>query len=48
MTNEPFLLRVTDVFSIPRGPLITGRIERGTVSVGMRVTVAGDKPFYRA
>src|SRR5262245_44402789 len=46
--NGSFLLRVNDVFSMPRGPLVTGRIERGVVTVGMRVTISGEQGTHSA
>lgn len=42
MENLPFLMPVEDVFSIEgRGTVATGRIERGTISVGTEVDIIG-------
>ena len=46
-TDQPFLMPVEDVFSIPgRGTVATGRVERGTVKVSDTVEIVGlmDKP----
>ena len=41
-TEKPFLMPVEDVFTITgRGPVITGRIERGVVKVGEEVEIVG-------
>ena len=43
-TAKPFLMAVEDVFSITgRGTVGTGRVERGTVTVGQEVEVIGLK-----
>ena len=43
-TDKPFLLPVEDVFSITgRGTVATGRVERGTVTVGDTVEIVGIK-----
>src|SRR5262249_45274966 len=40
--DKPFLMPVEDVFSISgRGPVVTGRIERGKVRVGEEVEIVG-------
>ncbi|WP_107196846.1 elongation factor Tu, partial [Megasphaera stantonii] len=46
-TDKPFLMPVEDVFTITgRGPVATGRVERGTVKVGDAVEIVGlsDEP----
>ena len=46
-TDQPFLMPVEDVFTIPgRGTVATGRVERGTIKVGDAVEIVGlaDKP----
>ena len=41
-TDKPFLMAVEDVFSITgRGTVGTGRVERGTVTVGQEVEIIG-------
>jgi len=41
-TDKPFLMAVEDVFSIKgRGTVVTGRIERGKVTVGDEVEIVG-------
>jgi elongation factor Tu len=43
-TDKPLLLSVEDVFSISgRGTVVSGRIERGTVSVGEEIEIVGIK-----
>lgn len=43
-TEKPLLLSVEDVFSISgRGTVVSGRIERGTVSVGEEIEIVGIK-----
>jgi elongation factor Tu len=43
--DKPFLMPIEDVFSISgRGTVVTGRIERGTVTVGEKVEIVGFKP----
>src|SRR6201985_2409322 len=40
--DQPFLMPVEDVFSISgRGPVVTGRVERGIVKVGEEVEIVG-------
>ena len=40
--DQPFLMPVEDVFSISgRGPVATGRVERGTLKVGEEVEIVG-------
>jgi elongation factor Tu len=44
----PFLMPVEDVFSISgRGTVATGRIERGTVTVGTEIELVGIKPTQK-
>ncbi|MEF3691579.1 MAG: elongation factor Tu [Candidatus Moraniibacteriota bacterium] len=41
-TEKPFLMPIEDIFSIEgRGTVVTGRIERGTVTVGADVEIIG-------
>nr|QBX98365.1 translational elongation factor Tu [Chloroparvula sp. RCC4572] len=41
-TDKPFLMATEDVFSITgRGTVVTGRVERGTVTVGDEVDIVG-------
>ncbi|MFS1514679.1 elongation factor Tu [Chengkuizengella sp. SCS-71B] len=41
-TDKPFLMPVEDVFSITgRGTVATGRVERGTVTVGEEIEIVG-------
>ena len=43
-TEKPFLMPIEDIFSIEgRGTVVTGRIERGTISVGNEVEIIGLK-----
>ncbi|MDA1191492.1 MAG: elongation factor Tu [Candidatus Poribacteria bacterium] len=43
--DQPFLMPVEDVFSISgRGTVVTGRIERGKVTVGETIAIVGVKP----
>ncbi|MEQ7219846.1 translation elongation factor 1A (EF-1A/EF-Tu) [Vagococcus fluvialis] len=43
-TEKPLLLSVEDIFSISgRGTVVSGRIERGTVSVGEEIEIVGIK-----
>ncbi|KAL7007519.1 translation elongation factor Tu [Cystobasidiomycetes sp. EMM_F5] len=40
--EKPFLMPVEDVFSIPgRGTVVTGRVERGTVTKGQEIEILG-------
>src|SRR5690606_311795 len=42
--DQPFLMPVDDVFSISgRGTVVTGRVERGVISVGEEIQVLGLK-----
>ncbi|QLA10930.1 elongation factor Tu [Desulfolutivibrio sulfodismutans] len=42
--EKPFLMPIEDVFSISgRGTVVTGRVERGTVTVGEEVEIVGIK-----
>ncbi len=44
-TDRPFLMPIEDVFSISgRGTVVTGRIERGVVTVGDEVEIVGIRP----
>ena len=43
-TDQPFLMPVEDVFSIQgRGTVVTGRVERGTLTAGSEVDIVGLK-----
>ncbi len=43
--DKPFLMPIEDIFSITgRGTVVTGRIERGKITVGENVEVIGIKP----
>jgi len=43
-TDKPFLMPIEDVFSIEgRGTVVTGRIERGKVTVGEEIEIVGIK-----
>lgn len=40
--EKPFLMPVEDVFSIPgRGTVVTGRVERGTITKGSEIEILG-------
>ncbi|CAD6580899.1 MAG: translation elongation factor Tu [Cyphobasidiales sp. Tagirdzhanova-0007] len=40
--DKPFLMPVEDVFSIPgRGTVVTGRVERGTITKGTEIEIVG-------
>nr|5W76_A Chain A, Ancestral Elogation Factor N153 [synthetic construct] len=39
--DKPFLMPIEDVFSISRGTVVTGRVERGIVKVGEEVEIVG-------
>jgi len=44
-TEKDFLMPIEDVFSISgRGTVVTGRVERGTLTVGEEVEIVGFKP----
>ncbi len=44
-TEKTFLMPIEDVFSISgRGTVVTGRVERGTLTVGEEVEIVGFKP----
>src|SRR5574338_32454 len=46
--DKPFLLPIEDVFSISgRGPVVTGRVERGVVKVGEEIEIVGIKPTVK-
>jgi len=48
-TEKPFLMAVEDVFSITgRGTVGTGRVERGTVTIGQEIEVIGLKPTTKS
>jgi elongation factor Tu len=43
--DQPFLMPIEDVFSISgRGTVVTGRIERGVVTVGEEIEIVGIRP----
>ncbi len=43
--DKPFLMPIEDIFSITgRGTVVTGRIERGKITVGENVDIVGIKP----
>jgi len=43
--DQPFLMPIEDVFSISgRGTVVTGRVERGIVTVGEEVEIVGIRP----
>ena len=43
--DQPFLMPIEDVFSISgRGTVVTGRIERGVVTVGDEIEIVGIRP----
>lgn len=47
--DKPFLMSVEDVFSITgRGTVVTGRIERGVVTVGEEVEIIGYVPTQKS
>jgi elongation factor Tu len=47
-TDRPFLMPIEDVFSISgRGTVVTGRIERGVVTVGDEVEIVGIRPTQK-
>jgi len=47
-TEKPFLMPIEDIFSIEgRGTVVTGRIERGTISVGGEVEIIGLRPTQK-
>jgi len=47
--DQPFLMPIEDVFSISgRGTVVTGRIERGVVSVGDEVEIVGLRPTRKS
>ncbi|HPN54350.1 MAG TPA: elongation factor Tu [Candidatus Moranbacteria bacterium] len=44
-TDKPLLMPIEDIFSIEgRGTVVTGRIERGTISINEEVEIVGLKP----
>jgi len=46
--DQPFLMPVEDVFSISgRGTVVTGRVERGVISVGDEIEIVGIKDTKR-
>jgi elongation factor Tu len=46
--DKPFLLPIEDVFSISgRGTVVTGRVERGVISVGDEVEIVGIRPSQK-
>ena len=47
-TDKTFLMPIEDVFSIAgRGPVVTGRIERGIVKVGDEIEIVGIRPTQK-
>ncbi len=47
-TDRPFLMPIEDVFSISgRGTVVTGRVERGVITVGEEVEIVGIKPTQK-
>ena len=47
--DKTFLMPIEDIFSIEgRGTVVTGRIERGTVSIGEDVEIVGLKPTQKS
>ena len=47
-TDKPFLMPIEDVFSISgRGPVVTGRVERGIIKVGEEVEIVGIRPTVK-
>jgi elongation factor Tu len=43
--DQPFLMPIEDVFSISgRGTVVTGRVERGVITVGAEVEIVGIRP----
>ena len=48
VVDKPFLLPIEDVFSISgRGTVVTGRVERGIVTVGEEIEIVGIKPTVK-
>jgi elongation factor Tu len=46
--EKPFLMPIEDIFSIEgRGTVVTGRIERGKVTVGEEIEIVGLKPVAK-
>jgi elongation factor Tu len=46
--DKPFLMPIEDIFSIQgRGTVVTGRIERGKVKVGLNPTISISSPSGR-
>jgi elongation factor Tu len=46
--DKPFLMPIEDIFSISgRGTVVTGRIERGKVTVGEEVEIVGIRPTQK-
>jgi elongation factor Tu len=46
--DKPFLMPVEDVFSISgRGTVVTGRVERGRVTVGEEIEIVGIRPTQK-
>lgn len=43
-TEDPFLMPIEEIFSIPgRGTVVTGKVERGKITVGAEVEILGAK-----
>jgi len=46
--DQPFLMPIEDVFSISgRGTVVTGRVERGVITVGEEVEIVGIRPTQK-
>ncbi|MGC8754882.1 MAG: EF-Tu/IF-2/RF-3 family GTPase, partial [Thermosulfidibacteraceae bacterium] len=46
--DKPFLMPIEDVFSISgRGTVVTGRVERGKITVGEEVEIVGIRPTIK-
>ncbi len=46
--DQPFLMPIEDVFSISgRGTVVTGRVERGVITVGDEVEIVGIRPTQK-
>jgi elongation factor Tu len=47
--DQPFLMPIEDVFSISgRGTVVTGRVERGVITVGEEVEIVGLRPTQKS
>jgi len=46
--DQPFLMPIEDVFSISgRGTVVTGRVERGVITVGEEIEIVGIRPTQK-